>query len=131
MNNPLVSISQFYYSIRCIDVADEKAEGLHHVELTYDPIRFNAVACNNTGIFVVDSAPGGGVHIHTWSGQHTHSLSHGQLGLRDHDWIWAVDCDDDYILQLAVGDYCSETVHSLHAYEVNDFQAEVALHILT
>ena len=107
---------------------------MHHVELTYDPIRFNAVACNRTGIFVADSAPGGGVHIHTWSGQHTHSLSHGQLGLRDRDWIWATDCDEDDdddgndILQLAVGNYCSETVHSLHAYQVTVFQAEVALH---
>ena len=103
-------------------------EGKHHVKLTYDPIHFNAVACTDTYIFVADSAPGGGVHIHTWSGQHTQSLSHGRLGLQDYDWIWAIHCYTfDDILQLAVGDYRSETVHSLHAYIVSDFQTEIAL----
>ena len=105
--------------------------GKHHVELTYDPMHFNAVACSESHIFVADSAPGGGVHIHSWRGQHTQSLSHGQLGLQDYDWIWAINCFDRYnnddILQLAVGDYNSETVHSLHAYRVSDFQAEIAL----
>ena len=100
-------------------------EGKHHVELTYDPIHFNAVTCSECHIFVADSAPGGGVHIHTWSGQHTQSLSHGQLGLQDYDWIWAINCyetdlDNDDILQLAVGDYSSETVHSLHACKVSE-----------
>ena len=80
-------------------------------------------------IFVVDSAPGGGVHIHTWSGQHTQSLPRAQLGLRDDDWIWAIHYTDyqnrksksgDRALQLAVGDYGSETIHSLHAYRVSD-----------
>ena len=74
---------------------------------------------------MVDSAPGGGVHIHTWRGQHTQSLSHVQLGLQDYDWIWAINCYD--CLQLAVGDYSSETIHSLHAYKVSDFPSAIAL----
>ena len=77
---------------------------------------------------MVDSAPGGGVHIHTWSGQHTHSLSYAQLGLRDHDGIWAINYSyGPGTLHLAVGDFCSKAVHSLHKYCVSDFQAEVAL----
>ena len=127
-----------------ISFAGYESEGKHHVELTYDPMHFNAVACSESHIFVADSAPGGGVHIHSWRGQHTQSLSHGQLGLQDYDWIWAINCfsydvvddddddDDDYyyytcVLQLAVGDYGSEAVHSLHACEASDFQAEIAL----
>ena len=108
-------------------------EGKHHVELKYSPMHFNAVACSPDHIFVADSAPGGGVHVHTWSGQHTHRLSHQQLGLKEDDWIWAVNyhekmlCREDRTLQLAVGDYCSETVHSLHACRVSDFQEDVAL----
>ena len=99
----------------------------HHVELTYPPTHFNAVTCSNGHIFVTDSAPGGGVHIHSWNGQHTQSVSRGQLGLQDHDWIWAINHTPyDRILQLAVGDYNSETVHSLQAYIVSDFQAEIA-----
>ena len=112
----------------CINVS----EGKHHVELTYDPMHFNAVACSMSHIFVADSAPGGGVHIHSWSGQHTQSLSHGQLGLQDYDWIWAINYGyNDFIygdkLQLAVGDYNSETVHSLHAYKVSDFSVRHSL----
>ena len=101
----------------------------HHVELTYDPIHFNAVACSDSHIFVADSAPGGGVHIHSWRGQHTQSLSHGQLGLQDYDWIWAINHThfSDDILQLAVRDYSSEKLHSLHACKVSAFPAEVAL----
>ena len=77
---------------------------------------------------MADSAPGGGVHIHSWSGQHTQSLSHGQLGLQDYDWIWAINCYRyGDILQLAVGDYSSETIHSLHAYRVSDFQVDISL----
>ena len=95
----------------------DDTEGLHHVELMYDPIHFNAVTCNQDYIFMADSAPGGGVHINTWSGQHTQSLSHAQLRLQDHDWIWATHCDSK-ILQLAIGDYGSKTVHSLPIYEV-------------
>ena len=119
-----------------IDVADRMrdAHGKHHIELAYDPIHFNAVACNYHYVFVADSAPGGGVQVHTWSGQHTHRLSSAQLGLRDPDWIWAINWsypdmfsgEQRDTLQLAVGDYCSETVYSLHAYEVSEFQAEVA-----
>ena len=88
---------------------------------------FNAVTSNVSHIFVADSAPGGGVHIHTWSGQHTQSLSHGQLGLQDYDWIWAINHTYPDILQLAIGDCSSETVHSLHVCKVSDFQADIAL----
>ena len=104
-------------------------KGLHHVELTYEPTQFNAVACSEELIFVADSAPGRGVHIHSWSGQHTQSLSHAQLGLQDYDLIWAIHYSEkcnykhrstDRALQLAIGDYGSETVHSLHACRVSD-----------
>ena len=72
------------------------------------------------------------MHIHTWRGQRTQSLSHEQLGLQEDDWIWAIHCtydfnEHDQILQLAVGDYGSETVHSLHACRVSNIQEEVAL----
>ena len=79
---------------------------------------------------MADSAPGGGVHIHTWSGQHTHSLSRQQLGQQEGDLIQAIHISDDYknpTLQLAVGDYGSETVHSLHACTVSDIQEDVVL----
>ena len=81
---------------------------------------------------MADSAPGRGVHIHTWTGQHTHSLSNQQLGLQKDDLIRAVHNPDEFgivnpTLQLAVGDYGSETVHSLHAYIVSGIQVEVAL----
>ena len=104
-------------------------EGKHHVELTYDPIHFNAITCSESRIFVADSAPGGGVHIHTWRGQQTQSLSHGQLGLHDYDFIWAMNYTNSFgdKLQLAIGDYNSETVHTLHAYNVSDFLAVIAL----
>ena len=108
----------------CINVS----VGKHHVELTYDPMHFNAVACSGSHIFVADSTPGGGVHIHSWRGQHTQSLSHGLLGLQDYDWIWAINHTNyDDILQVAVGDHNSETVHSLHACKVSDFQSDIAL----
>ena len=114
----------------CIGVAGAKFEGLHHVELAYDRIRLNAVTCSKDYIFVADSAPGGGVHIHSWNGQHTQSLPHAQLGLQSCR-ICAVlyhnfEIDGRRILQLAVGDYGSETVRSLHAYTVSDIQ-EVSL----
>ena len=100
----------------CIGVSGRK---LHHVELTYDPIRCNAVACNDSHIFVADSAPGGGVHIHTWSGQHIQSLSRHQLGLQEDDTIWAIHYSSpDMTLQLAIGDCDSGTVNSLHACKV-------------
>ena len=91
-------------------------------------MHFNAVACSASHIFVADSAPGGGVHIHSWRGQHTQSLSHCQLGLQYYDWIWAINFFRyDGILRLAVGDYSSETVHSLHVHKVSDFQEEITL----
>ena len=79
---------------------------------------------------MADSAPGGGVHIHTWSGQHTQNLSHEQLSLQEEDYIWAIQYSQIFrsiegTLQLAVGDYGSETVHSLHAGKVSDMQEEV------
>ena len=129
-----------FYSTQCFDIAardssrsrcDRDVQGVHHVELTYVPMHFNAVACSKSHIFVADSAPGGGVHIHTWEGQHTQNLSHGQLGLQDHDWIWAIYYASGHyrgpedMLQLAVGDYCSNSVYSLNAYKVSDFRAQV------
>ena len=56
--------------------------------------------------------------------------SHGQIGLQDYDWIWAIYHPQFYggdIIELAVGDHNSETVHSLHACEVSDFQSDIAL----
>ena len=101
--------------------------GKHHVELTYDPMHFNAIACSNDHIFVAEATPGGGIHVHTWSGRHTQWLSHSQLGLRDDDWIWAIKyVFADRSLQLAVGDYDLETVHSLHAYRVSGIQNEAS-----
>ena len=100
-------------------------EGKHHAELIYDPIHFNAMACTEDHIFVADSAPGGGVHIHTWNGQHTQSLSHEQLGIQQEDCIFAIHYSAPYgnpTLQLAVGDYGSQTVHSLHGCTVGDIQ---------
>ena len=99
-------------------------EGEHHVELTYDPIHFHALACSCDHIFVVDSAPGGGVQVHTWSGQHIQNLSCQQLGLKEEDWIFAVHCDDRKVvtLELAVGDYGSQTVHSLRRYTVSNIK---------
>ena len=106
--------------------------GKHHVELTYDPIRFSAVTCSSFHVFVADSAPGGGVHIHTWSGHYIQSLSHKQLGLQEDDCIWAINCNEEFLirdptLQLAVGDYGSESVHSLRACRVSAITEEVAL----
>ena len=45
--------------------------GKHHVELTYDPIHFNAVTYSKDHIFVADLAPGGGsTHPHMeWKAQ--------------------------------------------------------------
>ena len=101
---------------------------MYHVELTYDPMHVNAVACSDDHIFVAESTPGGGIHIHTWSGQHTQWLSHQQLGLQEADWICAIHCTPaGPSLQLAVGGYGLERVHSLHACRVSDFQVAVAL----
>ena len=84
---------------------------------------------------MADSAPGGGVHIHLWNGQHTQSLSRVQLGLQDYricaiNYIGKFDDEDKsrcIALELAVGDYGSDTVHSLHACRVSDIQEEAFL----
>ena len=113
-----MSISLEYYFASTQYIYVSGGEGTHHTELTYDPIHFNAVTCSSDYIFVAEL---GGVHIHTWSGEHTQRLVNDQLGLQYDrpNWIRAINYSinkrtTDHILQLVVGDSGTEALSSSH-----------------
>ena len=81
----------------------------------------HGVACNNDHILVPRFGLPSMVHIYTWGGLHTQTITHEQLGLQPNDYISAIYCSNtENPLHLCVGDW-EANVRSFHGYKVNKY----------
>ena len=85
-----------------------------HRDLDYKPAQQHAIATMIEHILVAGHCTQDGIHIYTPQGDHVGTLN---LGLQEDKDIYGIQCSDDGLLHVLVGN--DITIRDLYAYKVS------------